>query len=49
MENQILRMNKHQKHTHLSRRNNDIFAPNEIAILGAKCDVISDLVHQISA
>ncbi|PQJ75345.1 NTP transferase domain-containing protein [Polaribacter gangjinensis] len=42
-------MNKHQKHTHLSRRNNDIFAPNEIAILGAKCDVISDLVHQISA
>lgn len=49
MENRILRMNKHQKHTHLSRRNNDIFAPNEIAILGTKCDVISDLVHQISA
>ncbi|WP_445748693.1 molybdenum cofactor guanylyltransferase [Polaribacter sp.] len=42
-------MNKHQKHTHLSRRNNDIFAPNEMAILGTKCDVISNLVHQISA
>ncbi|MDP5094043.1 MAG: molybdenum cofactor guanylyltransferase, partial [Polaribacter sp.] len=42
-------MNKHQKHTNLTRKNNDIFAPNEIAFLGAKCDVISDLVHEISA
>lgn len=49
MENQILRMNKHQKHTHLIRRNNDFFAPNELAILGSKCDVISELVHTISA
>mgnify|MGYP005989857443 CR=1 FL=1 len=38
----------HKKHTNLVRRNNDNFAPNEIAILGAKCDVISDLVHKIS-
>ncbi len=42
-------MDKHQKHTNLIRRNNDIFAPNEIAILGTKCDVISDLVHKVSA
>jgi len=42
-------MNKHQKHNNLIRRNNDFFAPNEIAILGSKCDVISDLVHKISA
>lgn len=41
-------MNKHQKHTNLVRRNNDIFAPNEIAFLGTKCDVISDLIHKIS-
>ena len=41
-------MNKHQKHTNLVRRNNDNFAPNEIAILGAKCDVISDLVSKVS-
>jgi molybdopterin-guanine dinucleotide biosynthesis protein A len=42
-------MDKHQKHTNLSRRNNDIFAPNEIAILGTKCDVISDLVKNVTA
>lgn len=39
---------KHRKHTNLERRNNDNFAPNEIAILGANCGVISDLVHQVS-
>lgn len=38
----------HQKHTNLTRRKNGIFAPNEIAILGAKCSIISDLVHQAS-
>ncbi|MCL7752866.1 NTP transferase domain-containing protein [Polaribacter sp. Z022] len=41
-------MKKHTKHTNLVRRNNDNFAPNEIAILGTKCGVISDLVHQVS-
>ena len=41
-------MKKHQKHTNLTRRNNDNFAPNEIAILGTKCNVITDLVHQVS-
>lgn len=41
-------MAKHQKHTNLVRRNNDNFAPNEIAILGAKCDIISDLVSKVS-
>ena len=39
---------KYSKHTILVRRNNDNFAPNEIAILGAKCDIISDLVSKVS-
>ncbi len=41
-------MKKHQKHTKLTLRDNDTFAPNEIAILGTKCGVIADLVTQIS-
>lgn len=41
-------MAKHQKHTNLVRRRNGNFAPNEISILGAKCGIISDLVHQAS-
>ena len=41
-------MPKHKKHTNLERRDNDNFAPNEIAILGTKCDVIADLVHKVS-
>ena len=41
-------MAKHQKHTNISRRKNGNFAPNEISILGAKCSIISDLVHQVS-
>jgi molybdenum cofactor guanylyltransferase len=41
-------MIKHQKHTNLTRRQNDNFAPNEIAILGTNCGNISDLVHQVS-
>lgn len=41
-------MKKHRKHTNLERRNNDHFAPNEIAILGTNCGTISDLVHQVS-
>ena len=41
-------MAKHQKHTNISRRKSGNFAPNEISILGAKCSIISDLVHQVS-
>ncbi|MGJ8759981.1 MAG: NTP transferase domain-containing protein [Polaribacter sp.] len=41
-------MKKHSKHTNLERRDNDNFAPNEIAILGTNCEVISDLVHKVS-
>ena len=48
MENQILKMGKHQKHTNLKRRENDSFASNEISILGTNCGIISDLVHKIS-
>ncbi len=39
---------KHQKHTKLIRRENDIFAPNEIAILGSKCSIIADFVQKMS-
>ncbi|MDO9038976.1 MAG: molybdenum cofactor guanylyltransferase, partial [Lutibacter sp.] len=42
-------MSKHQKHTKLKLRENDNFAPNEIAIVGTKCSVIADLVQQVSA
>lgn len=41
-------MKKHQKHTNLERRNNDNFAPNEIAILGTNCGIISNLVEKVS-
>ena len=41
-------MGKHQKHTKLKLRDNDNFAPNEIAIVGTKCSVISNLVQQVS-
>ncbi len=39
---------KHQKHTNLTKKSNGNFAPNEIAILGAKCSIISDLVSHVS-
>jgi len=57
VENPIIKVNekitemetkKHQKHAKLVRRNNDIFAPNEIAILGVKCSVITDFVQKIT-
>ena len=48
MENQILKMAKHQKHTSLIRRENDHFASNEISILGTNCGIISELVHKVS-
>ena len=41
-------MAKHQKHTNLERRDNDNFAPNEIAILGTNCSNISNLVSKVS-
>ena len=41
-------MKKHTKHTNIARRKNDTFAPNELVILGAKCDIISTLVAQVS-
>ena len=41
-------MGKHQKHTKLKLRDNDNFAPNEIAILGTKCSVISNFIQQVS-
>ena len=41
-------MKKHQKHTNLVRRKNGNFAPNEIAVLGTKCGIISDLVQEAS-
>jgi len=44
--NRVLK--KHKKHTNLERRDNDNFAPNEIAILGTNCGIISNLVHAIS-
>lgn len=37
---------KHQKHTKLSRRENENFAPNEISILGSKCSIIADFVQK---
>lgn len=48
MENQILKMAKHIKHSYLEKRNNDNFAPNEISILGTNCGNISDLVFTVS-
>lgn len=39
---------KHQKHTNLTKKRNGNFAPNEVSILGAKCGIISDLVHKVS-
>tara|TARA_R110002074_G_scaffold96401_9_gene209493 strand:- start:886 stop:2073 length:1188 start_codon:yes stop_codon:yes gene_type:complete len=41
-------MKKHQKHTNLIRRKNGNFAPNEVSILGAKCEIISELVQKVS-
>lgn len=41
-------MKKHSKHSKLTRRDNDIYAPNEIAILGTNCGNISTLVSEVS-
>lgn len=41
-------MTKHQKHTNIIKKHTDNFAPNEIAILGTNCTIISDLVNKLS-
>ena len=41
-------MKNYKKHTNLKRRDNDNFAPNEIAILGTNCTTIANLVNKIS-
>ena len=40
--------NSHQKHTKLTLRENDNFAPNEIAVLGTKCSIIANFVQKIA-
>lgn len=41
-------MAKHQKHTNITKRDNDTFASSELVLLGTKCGVISDVVNQVS-
>lgn len=43
-----MKIKKHKKHTKLKLRENDNFGPNEIAILGTKCSIISDFVQKMS-
>ncbi len=40
-------MAKHQKHAKLKLRENDLYSPNEISILGTKCIEIQNLVSKI--
>ena len=40
-------MSKHQKHAKLTLRDNGNYAPNEIAILGTKCNVVAGIVSQV--
>ena len=40
---------KHQKHANITRKQNDNFAANEVAILGTKCGIIADLVTKVSS
>jgi len=40
-------MQKHRKHAKLTKRAFGNYATNEIAILGAKCSIISDLIQNI--
>ncbi|MBA6156796.1 NTP transferase domain-containing protein [Tenacibaculum sp. S7007] len=39
----------HQKHTNITKKHNDNFAVNEVAILGAKCGIIEDLIKEVSS
>lgn len=41
-------MKEHKKHAQLNKRTTGYFGHNEIAILGAKCSVIEDLVKKVS-
>ena len=41
-------MEKHRKHAKLIRRDYGNYAVNEIAFLGVKCSIISNLVHNIA-
>lgn len=41
-------MKKHVKHSKLERRDNGLFAPCEISLVGVKCSVISALVSRLS-
>ena len=41
-------MEKHRKHAKLIRRDNGHYAANEIAVLGANCSVINDLVQKVT-
>lgn len=43
-----MEIKNHQKHTKLVRRDNDSLAPNELAILGTKCSIITDFIQKIS-
>ncbi|MGB1042549.1 MAG: NTP transferase domain-containing protein [Tenacibaculum sp.] len=38
----------HQKHANITKKHNDNFATNEVAILGTKCGIIEDLVRKAS-
>ena len=38
----------HQKHANITKKFNDNFATNEVAVLGTKCGVIAELVNKIS-
>ena len=43
-----MKTGKHQKHTNLARRENGIYATNEISFLGVKCSIITNLVSEIA-
>ena len=43
----LLNVKKHQKHTSLIKRITGNFAPNEIAVLGTKCNVIAQIVQEV--
>ncbi|WP_233899934.1 NTP transferase domain-containing protein [Tenacibaculum piscium] len=39
---------KHQKHAKITKKQNDTFATNEVAILGTNCGIIANLVQNVS-
>jgi len=50
VENQIIQMDqsKHQKHTKLARPDLGYFARNEVAFLGASCEIIESLMAEVA-